>query len=769
MDCPGTEFTKETAMQEVTERHEVPGATRSESQRVLTDVFYASQDALLVHVAHAGLSTLLLAVVEQVYFGLSYAGELVDGGTRVRLVFLSLSLATVLALPFALVAWLGERATQTLERLRMFETVALGIRLQSLTLLALGMLLALSQGGRLLAIPPIWQLAVAALPAAAFHLVVRRWARSVDAARYNLGALLSVAFCAWFLASLDTIGNVLNGQFGFGTRVAQLRTAVTFAVPLAMMTLLAIWSRRELLLGSRRKRGLNAAASTFMLVALHHANLNLYVDSYPEIHTFLFVASALTAWHLVDAVFGWSLKRLRARSRGARIAFGGALSGAVACLMMVDPTSSPGYIASVHTVQARYAMDLLHGDVLRAPERLKAKFALLRQIWWRGHGEPPLPRAPLGPLPDGFRPVVRDPTLPRPPLDGVVIFFLDMKRPRDIGAYGRADSRTPMIDRCFAGGHRFWRAFSAGTSTGVSFPAIYSSTYAATRQQWRYGKTQEPFWFTYQDGNNLVDTFKRSGFHTAVLTNRFYVQFFTRDEWSPVFGRFDEIIREKPGLGHNEGLAAAYRERGGLIPKHGRFLRVVHLMSHELEDIGGVDAVVGEVCSELERSGRAPRTALLLTSDHGVQFGEHGRQTYGRTTFNEEALVPVLFKVPGIAGRDVTANISSLDHFATLVDLLQLDARFGVEGRSYLPALHGRALDPARPIFIETRHRPFPSTAVIVGDMKLIEWHTIGSRALFSLRADLGERRSLAEEAAHRADLEAMSSLLERFVSERGE
>ncbi|MGD8863926.1 MAG: hypothetical protein PVI30_28180 [Myxococcales bacterium] len=33
-------------------------------------------------------------------------------------------------------------------------------------------------------------------------------------------------------------------------------------------------------------------------------------------------------------------------------------------------------------------------------------------------------------------------------------------------------------------------------------------------------------------------------------------------------------------------------------------------------------------------------TVRMLTADHGVQLGEHGRKTYGRTLFDEELHLP---------------------------------------------------------------------------------------------------------------------------------
>jgi len=159
---------------------------------------------------------------------------------------------------------------------------------------------------------------------------------------------------------------------------------------------------------------------------------------------------------------------------------------------------------------------------------------------------------------------------------------------------------------------------------------------------------------------------------------------------------------------------------------------------------------------------------LLLTADHGVQFREHGRTTYGMTLFDEEIRVPLLVRVPFLSGRRISQPVSSVDHLPSLVDLFSLETRFPVEGHSYLPSIFGRALPRQRVLYAETR-KPFHSAAAISGPMKLIWWPKTGTTALFDRDNDPREQRNLVEDPRYQSHLKMLRRKLSGFLANRGE
>jgi arylsulfatase A-like enzyme len=371
------------------------------------------------------------------------------------------------------------------------------------------------------------------------------------------------------------------------------------------------------------------------------------------------------------------------------------------------------------------------------------------------------------PLPSTFaRPVVD--RAARVGVAGAVLFLLDMKRPRDIGPSPSGATRTPRIDRCFAEGFEFENAFSSSTRTMSVLSSWYTATYAGSRGHSRPDLAFNPYWFVYQKGvNNLVEALRAADFRAIALTNRYYLQYLDEPTQRPLFGAFDQLIAADETHGVNEGLLAALSAHPQLVPRDGRFLLVVHVMSHPPEELPGVDAVVSEVCAAVQRAGRMQDTVFMLTADHGVQYGEHGRQTYGRTLFQEELHVPLRWRIPGAEGGVVEGAVSALDHFPTLLDLLGIEVPFALEGRSYARAFRGQPLDPDRPIFFEVRRYEVPSVGVVRRRMKLIRWPRTGTHALFSLASDPGELRNLADDPKFSHELGVLDGLLTRFVQER--
>jgi len=103
-----------------------------------------------------------------------------------------------------------------------------------------------------------------------------------------------------------------------------------------------------------------------------------------------------------------------------------------------------------------------------------------------------------------------------------------------------------------------------------------------------------------------------------------------------------------------------------------------------------VDHEVDLVLQELDRRGLLERTIVVITSDHGETFGEHGRVGHGHTLYPEETHVPLVIRLPESLDRElsgprnshIAAPVGLRDLPATLLDLLDLPSEF--PGRSFL-------------------------------------------------------------------------------------
>jgi arylsulfatase A-like enzyme len=87
--------------------------------------------------------------------------------------------------------------------------------------------------------------------------------------------------------------------------------------------------------------------------------------------------------------------------------------------------------------------------------------------------------------------------------------------------------------------------------------------------------------------------------------------------------------------------------------------------------ISFLDGQLGALLGELDRRGVLSDTLVIITSDHGEEFAEHGLFDHGHSLYLNEVHVPLVFLLPaGPHGRAVTSPVSLRDLPATIVDLL---------------------------------------------------------------------------------------------------
>jgi arylsulfatase A-like enzyme len=96
-----------------------------------------------------------------------------------------------------------------------------------------------------------------------------------------------------------------------------------------------------------------------------------------------------------------------------------------------------------------------------------------------------------------------------------------------------------------------------------------------------------------------------------------------------------------------------------------------HLLALYDGEIRWVDEHVGKVVELLRRLGVLDDTIVVVTSDHGEEFLEHGRKGHGETLYDEAILVPLVVRFPrGVArGRVVAEQVRLMDVAPTVLEL----------------------------------------------------------------------------------------------------
>lgn len=152
------------------------------------------------------------------------------------------------------------------------------------------------------------------------------------------------------------------------------------------------------------------------------------------------------------------------------------------------------------------------------------------------------------------------------------------------------------------------------------------------------------------------------------------------------------------------------------------------------------DDQVADFLREIDRLGLADDTVVVLLSDHGEAFGEHGLVGHGFGGHQEQLHIPLVLRGPGIpAGRRVTTPSGIVDVLPTVLDLLRLPP-LDVQGRSLRDTLDGALATDDRALsfqWIEPGARGLRRGAV-----KLLET-SARSPQLFDLARDPGERAPL--------------------------
>jgi choline-sulfatase len=188
-----------------------------------------------------------------------------------------------------------------------------------------------------------------------------------------------------------------------------------------------------------------------------------------------------------------------------------------------------------------------------------------------------------------------------------------------------------------------------------------------------------------------------------------------------------------------------------------------------LAEVRWTDEAAGRLLAELKRLGLYEDTLILVVSDHGEEFWEHGAYGHGHSLYEELLHVPLLVKLPAAAARDqlgrigpigrITAPVSTASLFATVLDACGMPLPGGHPAAGSL-----LANDPAPPLLSQGLNRYEDRRAVRFGRLKYIRWTMSGKEELYDLERDPGERIDLA--AASPADVSEGRRLLEELEAE---
>ena len=155
-----------------------------------------------------------------------------------------------------------------------------------------------------------------------------------------------------------------------------------------------------------------------------------------------------------------------------------------------------------------------------------------------------------------------------------------------------------------------------------------------------------------------------------------------------------------------------------------------------------VDDWIGRFVTELEALGIFDRTTLVVISDHGEEFQEHGSVLHEKL-YSTVTRVPLIIRSPmALGGSQVSDVVETIDLMPTLLELVGATAPEQAQGRSAAPLLRGEELEP-KSAFSESRFFG-RQRAVTNSAERLIFSQESGRIELYEYKRDIQEQEDLA-------------------------
>jgi choline-sulfatase len=156
------------------------------------------------------------------------------------------------------------------------------------------------------------------------------------------------------------------------------------------------------------------------------------------------------------------------------------------------------------------------------------------------------------------------------------------------------------------------------------------------------------------------------------------------------------------------------------------------------------DKYVGKLLDFIASRPWGPRTAVIVSADHGEAFGEHGQYSHGFELWDNLVRIPMFFVVPGAAPRRIDVPTSALDLAPTILDLFGLPPEPSFEGTSRVPEIFGApAIDRDVVLDLPATSDSDRRRAIVHGHEKLIAFGDDKMFELFDLDADPTEEHPI--------------------------
>lgn len=181
-----------------------------------------------------------------------------------------------------------------------------------------------------------------------------------------------------------------------------------------------------------------------------------------------------------------------------------------------------------------------------------------------------------------------------------------------------------------------------------------------------------------------------------------------------------------------------------------------------------MDSQLAEFVQYLNEENIVNKTILVIISDHGDEFLEHGGIDHGMTLYDELLKVVFIIKLPGSDKKILEDQVRLIDVMPTILNLLNIgidsDLKKQIQGVSLIPLMQGKHL--YLDALSETDYRGFVSKKSIRthDGWKLIIDYLSWEKELYNLAADPDEKNNLVKSEENK--VEELSKKLSDQISQ---
>ncbi len=166
-------------------------------------------------------------------------------------------------------------------------------------------------------------------------------------------------------------------------------------------------------------------------------------------------------------------------------------------------------------------------------------------------------------------------------------------------------------------------------------------------------------------------------------------------------------------------------------------------------EIRYVDNQLSQIYNFLEKEEIVDDTAIIVTSDHGEEFREHGGFSHTDTMYDEILHVPLIISEPrGVKPGKQSENVELLDVSPTVCDIIDVEKPENYRGQSALD-IAGSGRD--KKIISETNKPSDYKLSIRTDQFKYIWDRYNDEKEFFNLEEDPGENNDLSGTDEHEA------------------